>query len=133
MTPEAKKSWFELVEKFVVKAGIRPEDTYGMDETGCPPSDQGTEKVVGGRGTKTQHKQGSANRENVTAIVTICADGTTLHPTIIYKGQNFMKKWRDDNVSHASSAITFLSICQDPNPTLLTGSVTHPMGGLMAK
>jgi hypothetical protein len=102
MTPEAKKNWFELVENFVVKAEIRPEDTYGMDETGCPPSDQGTEKVVGGRGTKTQHKQGSADRENVTAIVTICADGTTLHPTVIYKGQNFMKKWQDDNVSHAS-------------------------------
>ena len=102
MTPEAKKNWFKLVEKFIVEAGIRREDTYGMDETGCPPSDQGTEKVVGGRGTKTQHKQGSADRENVTAIVTICADGTTLHPTIIYKGQNFMKKWREDNVSHAS-------------------------------
>ena len=102
MTPEAKKNWFELVEKFVVKVGIRWEDTYRMDETGCPPSDQGTEKVVGGCGTKTQHKQGSADRENVTAIVTICTDGTTLHPTIIYKGQNFMKKWQDDNVLHAS-------------------------------
>lgn len=75
MTPEAKKNWF-----------------YRMDETGCPPLAQGTEKVVGGHGMKTQHNQESTNRENVTAIVTICTDGTTLHPTIIYKGQNFMKK-----------------------------------------
>ena len=51
---------------------------------------------------KTQHEQGSADCENMTVVATICADGTTLHPTIIYKGQNFMKKWREDNVSHAS-------------------------------
>ena len=102
MNPEAKKQWFELLEKFVVKAGIHPENLYGMDETGCPPSDQGTERVIGGRGTKTQHKQGSADRENVTAIVTICADGSALRPTIIFKGQNFMTKWANNNVSGAS-------------------------------
>ena len=102
MNPEAKKKWFELLEEFVVKAGIRPEDLYGMDETRCPPSDQGTERVCGGRGTKTQHKQGGADCENVTVIVTICANGTTLHPTIIFKGQNFMMKWADNNVANAS-------------------------------
>lgn len=32
-----------------------------------------------------QHKQGSAEQENVTAIVIICADGTVLQPTIIFK------------------------------------------------
>jgi hypothetical protein len=102
MNPEAKKQWFELLEQFVVKTGITPENLYGMDESGCPPSDQGTERVVTGRGTKVQHKQGGADRENVTALVTICADGTVLQPTIIFKGQNFMQKWRQDNVSKAS-------------------------------
>jgi hypothetical protein len=100
MTPEAKKQWFELVEEFVVKAG-RKEDTYSMDETACPPTDSGTHRIVGARGTKTQHLQGSADRKNVTAIAMICADGTTLHLTIIYKGQNFMKKWAKDNVAGA--------------------------------
>jgi hypothetical protein len=38
----------------------------------------------------------------VTAIVTICADGTTLRPTIIFKGQNFMMKWAENNVANAS-------------------------------
>ena len=71
-----------------------------MDESGFPPSDQGTQRVIGQRGTKTQHKKGSAERENVTAIITICADGTVLKPTIIFKGQNFMRKWGDDNVTN---------------------------------
>ena len=102
MNPEAKKKRFELVEEFVVKTGIRAEDLYAMDETGCPPSDQGTERVVGARGTRTQHKQEGGDRENITALVTICADGTKLQPTIIFKGQNFMLKWGRDNVSKAS-------------------------------
>ena len=75
MNPEAKEHWFKLVEEFVVKLGILPENLYGMDETGCPASDQGTQGVIGGQGVKIQHKQGSADRENVTALITICADG----------------------------------------------------------
>ena len=102
MNPKAKKGWFELVKKFVVDLGIKPENLYGMDETGCPASDQGTRKVVGGRGTKTQHKQGGADRENMTVIITICADGTALHPTIIFKAARFNSAWRENNVSKAS-------------------------------
>jgi len=57
--------------------------------------------VVGARGTKTQHKKGGADRENVTAIITICADGTTIKPLIIYKGKNMMQKWNNNNVCDA--------------------------------
>ena len=47
MTLEVKKRWFELVYKFVVELEIKPENLYGMDETGCPPSNQGTECIIG--------------------------------------------------------------------------------------
>jgi len=49
-----------------------------------------------------QHKQGGADQENVTAVVTIWAYGTVLCLTIIFKDQNFMTKWVQDNVSKAS-------------------------------
>lgn len=102
LNPEAVKAWFDLVEELVVKKGIKRENIYGMDESGFPPSNQGRQRVLGRRGTKTQHKQGNANRENVTVIVTICGDGTSLKPTIIFKGKNFMSKWAENNVSDAS-------------------------------
>ena len=70
-----------------------------MDKTGCPPSDQGTQYVCESRGTKTQHKHGGSDHENVMTIVTICANGSMLRPTIIFKGQNFMSKWAANNVS----------------------------------
>ncbi|PPR02738.1 hypothetical protein CVT26_009449 [Gymnopilus dilepis] len=91
LNPAAVKSWFDLLEKWVVALGVRPEDIYGMDESGFPTAYAGKERVVGARGTKTQHKQGGANRENVTAIITICADGTTVKPMIIYKGKKMMQ------------------------------------------
>lgn len=102
LNPEAVKAWFKLVKEMVVDRGIKEHNIYGMDESGFPPSNQGTQRVVGRRGSKMQHKTGSANRENVTALITICADGTTLNPTVVFKGKNLLKKWGDNNVAGAS-------------------------------
>lgn len=102
LNPSNVNHWFSLVEEHIVNKGIRPEDIYGMDESGFPLTNTQSRRCVGARGAKLQHTAGSADRENVTAIVTICADGTALCPTIIFKGQNFMQKWGDNNVTHAS-------------------------------
>lgn len=107
LNPEAVKAWFDLVEKECISKGIKRENIYGMDESGFPPANQGRQRVVGRRGTKSQHKSGGANRENVTVLVTICADGTTLRPTIIFKGKNFLKKWGEDNIAGASSVLPY--------------------------
>jgi hypothetical protein len=89
------------VEELVVKTEIRRENIYGMDESGFPSADQGKTHVVGGRGTETQHKQGGANHENTTALVTICTDGTSLRPTIVFKGKGFKEACFKDNVLEA--------------------------------
>ena len=102
---EVVKHWFDLVEELVVKVGIRRENIYGMDESGFPSADQGKTHVVGVWGTKTQHKQGGVDCENTTALVTICADGTSLRPTIVFKGKGFKEAWFQDNVLEASWVI----------------------------
>lgn len=102
LNPEAVKHWFDLLEELVVKARIKKENIYGMDESGFPSADQGRSRVIGARGTKVQHKQGGTSRENTTALVTICADGTSLQPTIVFKGKGFKKAWFKDNVLEAS-------------------------------
>lgn len=102
LNPKVVRKWFELVKERIVLAGIKPEDIYGMDESGIPPLDQGTQRVLGSKGTKMQHKQGSANRENVTVLVTVCADGTTVKPCVVFKGKNFQKAWCQENVSEAA-------------------------------
>ena len=99
LNPTAVKGFYNLLEEVLSKYSILPENIYGMDESGIPIVTQGRQRVVGGRGTKTQHQQGSGDRENITAIVTICADGTALNPTLIFKGKSVQEKWLRNNVS----------------------------------
>ena len=101
LNPAAMESWFKIVEEFVVKLGIQKENIYRMDESGFPMAYIGKERVAGGCGTKTQHKQGGANRENVTTVITICADGTTVQPLIIFKGKKIRASWGKNNVSNS--------------------------------
>ncbi|KAF5378013.1 hypothetical protein D9757_009862 [Collybiopsis confluens] len=102
LNPAAVDHWFELVKEQIVEAGVKPENTYGMDESSTPRGNVTKERVAGARGTKTQHRTGGANRENITSVVTICADGTTLNPTVIFKGQNLYTKWSENNVANAT-------------------------------
>lgn len=88
MNPKVVENLFKLVEVFLVEARIAPENIYGMDESGFVLSDQGTTRVVRGCGKKVQHEQTSGDQENVTVLATICADGTALKSTIVFKGQN---------------------------------------------
>ncbi|EIN09157.1 hypothetical protein PUNSTDRAFT_67272, partial [Punctularia strigosozonata HHB-11173 SS5] len=74
-----------------------------MDKTAVIDDEQGSQCVIGARGTKTQHQQGSGDRgQNTMAVIGICADGRHLRPTLIYKGQRFNSKWMKNNVADAS-------------------------------
>jgi hypothetical protein len=93
LNPSNVNHWFSLVEEHITNKDILPEDIYDIDESGFPLTNTQSCCCVGPQGVKLQHTAGSAEQENMTGIVTICADGTALCPTIIFKGQNFMQKW----------------------------------------
>lgn len=46
LCPEKVKHWFDLVKEQVVDKDIKPENIYGMDESGFPFTDQGVQRVV---------------------------------------------------------------------------------------
>ena len=99
LNPTAVSRWFDIVEEEIVKKGISPCQIFGMDESGFTLANDGAVRVVGCRNKKIQHKRGGANRENVTAVVTICANGTYLKPVVIFKGQNIWSKWTERNIA----------------------------------
>jgi hypothetical protein len=102
LNPEAVKSWVDLVQKWIVDSSVSPDRVYGMDESGFPTGYTGKERVVGTRGTKTQHKQGGASQQNITALVTIRGDGKMIvPPMIIYPGVNFQSAWNNGNTINA--------------------------------
>lgn len=110
LNPEAVKHWFkEVVKKHMVdkETGetIDPGNMYGMDKSGFPRGVVGRSRV-GRRETTVQHQIGGADRENVTVIVTFCADGTKLPPSIIFKGKQMRTEWHKGNTVGASSVFT---------------------------
>ena len=46
---------------------------------------------------KSVYSLEEGNRELVTVIETICADGSSLHPSAIFRGQRLMSAWGKDN------------------------------------
>ncbi|EIM90550.1 DDE-domain-containing protein, partial [Stereum hirsutum FP-91666 SS1] len=70
----------------MAKFDIRREDTWATDETGIQPESGQKERVIGKAGEKSQYQQRSRSQENITVIVTICADGSSIAPAVIFKG-----------------------------------------------
>jgi len=97
--PKAIKEWFLMVQRVIEENGIQPEDIYNFDETGFAMGLISSQKVVTraeyyGRRSILQ----PGNREWVTAIETICADGYSLPPCIIFKGQVYIAGWFESNL-----------------------------------
>jgi hypothetical protein len=105
VNPTTKEAFFDLLESTIKgKDGEEPipaELIYGTDETGIQEGIGVKEHVLGAPGKKVQHQQWSGDRENITVIVTICGDGTSLPPAVIFKGEHFQMSWKQDNPLNA--------------------------------
>jgi len=102
VNPTNVRSWEDILNDEVVVPGIRPEDMYGMDETHMPPEFAQMRRVIAGKGKSIQYEQGGSTKETVTVLVTICADGTTLRPNVIFKAKRLAPEWFDDNIVDAT-------------------------------
>lgn len=49
-----------------------------------------------------QYQQQDGNKKNITLIVTVCADGTSTPPAVVFKGKGYQTKWKHDNPSNTS-------------------------------
>jgi hypothetical protein len=97
VNPVTKEEYFRMLKEVRQMYNIPDELVYGADETGIQLGIGVKEQVIRPAGAKIQHQQQSGNQENITVLPTICVDGMTLAPTIIYKGESFQIKWLQDN------------------------------------
>ncbi|KIJ96205.1 hypothetical protein K443DRAFT_67055, partial [Laccaria amethystina LaAM-08-1] len=82
------------------KYKIKEENIYASDEVGIQAQGGGEREYVFGPRTKAvPYQQRSGTRENITTIVTICADGTSTPPAVIFKGNAYQQKgWTDGEI-----------------------------------
>ncbi len=106
MNPVTKEHYFKLLGKVIEGDGgsdaIPPELMCGVDESGFQKGVGQKERVFGAKGKQRQHQQRSGDRENITVIVTICSDGTSTAPAVLFKGEGFQASWKQDNPVNAS-------------------------------
>ncbi len=97
VNPITNAEYFEVLGKVRKEYNILDELIYGADETGIQTGIGTTEHVIGPAGSKILHQQRNGNRENITILPTICGDGTSVPPTVIYKDEAFQTKWLQEN------------------------------------
>jgi hypothetical protein len=106
VNPNTRADYFALLNTVTEGMGgddrIPTELNYGVDESGFQKGVGQRERVFGAKGKKIQHQQRSGDRENITVIVTICADGTSTAPAVIFKGEGFQSSWKQNNPANAS-------------------------------
>ena len=95
------REYFNILNELVTKHDIPPENIYNMDEKGLLLGIGRRVAALVDRDQKTLYKVEDGSRELVTVIETICADGTALHPTFIFKAARQDLSWVHDNPSHA--------------------------------
>jgi hypothetical protein len=105
VNPNTNAAWWELLGNTLEEHNIEVENIYGVDEVGCQPYGADRERVIGGKRAGPHYQQRTGNRENITVLVTICADGSSLPPAVIFKGKGFYVKWKQNNPADASCVI----------------------------
>jgi len=90
---ERLTNWFENLQSIINEYRIEPGNLYNMDESGFAIGDiEASQRII--NATIRQAFQVKPGRQEwVTAIECVCADGTSLPPLIIFKGENLSRQW----------------------------------------
>ncbi|KAJ3542019.1 hypothetical protein NM208_g4316 [Fusarium decemcellulare] len=96
--PTVLRDWFRLVANTIAKYGIRSDDIWNFDETGFLMGMIATGMVVTGSERRSKPKSVQpGNREWITVIQAINAEGWAIQPFIIGAGQYHLANWYQDS------------------------------------
>jgi hypothetical protein len=90
VTGPAIIEWFDVYTKIITENKILPQNLYNMDETGFPIGTIQKARVIVDSSIKMKYQAQPGRQEWVTAVECICADGSSIPPLMIFKGENLM-------------------------------------------
>ena len=103
----AVDDFFDKLTKLIEEFNITPENTYNMDEKGIQLGIGARIAALVDREQKQVYSIEDGNRELVTIIETVCADGSSLHPSVIFQAKRRSSRWGAHNPCNAR-CVTFL-------------------------
>jgi Tc5 transposase DNA-binding domain len=84
---------FEVFIKLIHENEIKPENIYNMDETGFPLGTIQKAQVIVDSSIRMKYQSQPGRQEWITAVEYVSADGTSIPPLIIFKGETLMNSW----------------------------------------
>jgi hypothetical protein len=99
--------FFDMLDELIKEYDIAPENLYNMDKKGIQLSIGAKVAVMVDRDQKTAYSIEDGNRELVTVIEAICADGSAVQPAVIFQAKRRNAEWGRDNPSNARYVIDF--------------------------
>ena len=89
-TQDSVDAWFADFEELIAELNITsPKQVYNCDEAGFPLQVKNNMRVCVDRYMKRNFKCVTANKDSITTLQCICANGSVLPPTVIFPGKNF--------------------------------------------
>ncbi|KAF2627260.1 hypothetical protein BU25DRAFT_310567, partial [Macroventuria anomochaeta] len=101
-SPAKYEQYFKLLHYTLTKYEVEPRDTYNMDEKGFAISLVGRSKSIFSKQSykagKNKQSLQDGNREWVTLLASVCADGSALPPGLIFADKNntIQSSWVED-------------------------------------
>jgi hypothetical protein len=95
------KAFFDMLLLLIQQYHILPHNIYNMDEKGIMLGKGSKPYVLVDRNIRTVSVLENGNRENITVIECICADGTSIRPCVIFKGKKCNLEWGRNNECNA--------------------------------
>jgi hypothetical protein len=97
----AVDEFFDTLKGLIDEYKILPGNIYNMDEKGIQLGIGAKVTAMIDRDQTTVYSIEDGNRELVTVIEAVCADGSILHPSVIFQGQRRNSEWGRNNPSNA--------------------------------
>jgi hypothetical protein len=95
---------FKEFNDAIVKYGINPADIYNIDEMGFRIGVIAGRTVITHLLTKAVYLADPDNRESLTAVERVCADGSTIPPMLILKGDVLLDEANNVKLNRTNQA-----------------------------
>lgn len=92
------EEWFRNLRATVEEYGITPDNMYNMDESGFSLGTTENMRVIIDTEVPMQFQAQPGRQEWITAVECICADGSSLSPMLIFKGEQLSQAWISINI-----------------------------------
>jgi hypothetical protein len=126
LNPTVVAEYFQLLAEVIGKFKVPAENIYNMDEKGIQLGVGKRVAAIIDRDQKAAFQVENGNRELVTIIETLCADGSALHPCVIFQGKRRNLEWGRDNPCNARYVFVF---CETPSLMYIAASPSPRKGG----